>query len=88
MFARAPLLAWLLTAITGVLVGLSAVELRSQAAAPPLPPPAVVAVTIEVVGLPTATPRAPSEPTPTPTPAPCDPTQPGAPRYGCTGNAR
>lgn len=59
MFARAPLLAWLLTALTCVLAGLTAVEVRSQAAAPSLPPPEVVVVTIEVVSRPTATPWLP-----------------------------
>jgi hypothetical protein len=87
MFARAPVLAWFLTALTCVMAGLAAVEMRSQAAALPIPPPAVV-VTIEVAALPTATPWAPTQPPATPTPAPCDPSQTGAPRFGCTGNAR
>ena len=87
MFGKSPVLAWLLIALTCVLAGLAAVEVRSPAAAPPLLPPAIV-VTVEVVARPTATPRLSPEPTRTPTPAPCDPTQPRAPRYGCTGNAR
>lgn len=85
MFGKAPILAWILTVLTCVLVGLTALELRSHTAVPLVPLRAVEVVTVEVLISPKPGPT--SEPPPTPTPGPCDPSNEGASPF-CTGNAR
>ena len=55
-FAKAPTLAWLLTALTCFVAGMALTEGRHQVAAPPLFPPVGVVVTIEVAAQPTAAP--------------------------------
>jgi hypothetical protein len=62
MFAKAPTLAWLLTALACFLAGMAVVEGRHQAVMLPVVPPVGVVVTVEVAYLPTPTP----EPTPYP----------------------
>jgi hypothetical protein len=64
--AKAPALAWLLTAVSCLLVGMAITEVRSYASAPPAPGPADVAVTVETAAPPTLTPA----PTPTPSRGP------------------
>jgi len=96
MLAKAPTLAWLLTALSSFLIGMAVVEGRHQAVAFPVVPPVEVVVTIEVAHLPTETPEPtprPTEtpeptarPTRTPTPDPLVPTP--TPRPGGTGNVR
>jgi hypothetical protein len=85
MFAKAPTLAWILTALACFLVGMLVNEGRRVPLVVALPEePAIGLVATGEVARPTATPVVP----PTATPAsPCDPTAPGAPRFGCTGNA-
>lgn len=69
MFAKAPSLAWLLVALTCFLVGMAVADGGHQATALP---PAALAVTVEVVFPPTATPETARlhAVTPTPSPAP------------------
>jgi hypothetical protein len=64
MTAKAPTLAWLLTALTSFLIGLALAEGRHQADALLAQAPVGVVVTVEVAFPPTAT----SAPTPSPTP--------------------
>ena len=87
MFAKAPTLAWLLTALACFLAGMAVDEGRRQASALPARSATGVEVTYEIVSLPTATLVPPSAPTVAPSPTSCDPAAAGAPRFGCTGNA-
>jgi hypothetical protein len=64
IFAKAPIMAWLLVALTCFLAGMAVVEGRHQAVALPVVPPVGVVVTVEVAYERTPTP----EPTPSPTP--------------------
>ena len=57
IFAKAPTLAWLLTALACFLSGMAVVEGRHQAVAMPDLAPAGVVVTVEVICLPGATPE-------------------------------
>ena len=59
-FAKAPILAWLLTALTCFVAGMALTEGRRQVAAPPVFPPVGVVVTIEVAAQPTAAPTPPT----------------------------
>ncbi|HUG61158.1 MAG TPA: hypothetical protein VMP03_04895 [Methylomirabilota bacterium] len=61
-FAKAPTLAWLLTALACFLIGMAVVEGRHQTIMLPVVPPVGVVVTVEVAYLPVLTP----EPTPRP----------------------
>jgi hypothetical protein len=88
VFAKAPTLAWLLTALSCFLAGM-AVEAGPRAAEGPpifLPRAAVSGAATE----PPVTTTTPSSAAPTaaPTATPCDPAGVGAPRFGCTGNVR
>jgi hypothetical protein len=84
--AKAPTLAWLLTALTCLLVGMAIVESRHQVVALSVMPPVGVEVTVRVAFEPTATPEPTPRPTRTPTPDPMVPTP--APRPGGTGNVK
>lgn len=64
--AKAPFLAWLLTAATFFLAGMALAEGRHRTVMLPDPPPAELVVTVEIVMAPTSTP----EPTPLPTVGP------------------
>jgi hypothetical protein len=86
MIAKAPVLAWLLTALTCFLVGALVGEGWSQAAPPQVLPTVGVVVTVEVAFAPTATPEPTVLPTLTPTPDPAKPTP--SPGPGGTGNVR
>lgn len=86
MRAKAPVLAWLLTALSCFLIGMAVVEGRHQAVAFPVVPPVGVVVTVEVAYPPTATAQPTARPTRTPTPDPLVPTP--TPRPGGTGNVR
>ena len=66
VFAKAPTLAWLLTALACFLVGMAVVEGRYQPVMLPILPPVGVVVTVEVAYPPITTP----EPTPLPTQEP------------------
>lgn len=88
MFAKAPMLAWLLTALTCLLTGLAVTEARRQIDGVPIHPTASVARTVGLDEPSFAAPTSTPQPTPSPTPIPpCDPAQPSAPRFGCTNNA-
>jgi hypothetical protein len=62
--ASAPTLAWLLTALTGLLVGMAIVESRHQTVALPIWAPLGTVVTVEAAAAPTATPGSSRTPTP------------------------
>jgi hypothetical protein len=83
VLARAPTLAWLLTALACFLAGMAVAEGQSQALAPLAPPPVGVVVTVEVAYPATA----PHEVSATPA-APCGPVDLAALRPGCNGNVR
>ena len=68
MTAKAPTLAWLLTALACLLAGMAITEGRHRAGAVPASAPVGVVVTVEVAFPPTATPA--STPLPTSTPFP------------------
>ena len=74
IFAKAPVLAWLLTALACFVAGMAVVEGRHQAVAFPALPPAEIVVAVEVGFQPTATPEPSARPTDartlTPTPWP------------------
>ena len=70
MVAKAPTLAWLLTALTCFLAGLALAEGRYQAVALPEDTRPPVVVTVEVGFWPTATPQPTVHPTATPTSTP------------------
>lgn len=86
MHAKAPTLAWLLTALSCFLIGMAVVEGRHQTVAFPVVPPVGVVVTVEVAFRPTETPVPTPRPTWTPTPDPLVPTP--TPGQGGTGNVR
>jgi hypothetical protein len=88
MTAKAPTLAWLLTALTCLLAGMAIVESRHQAVALPVLPPVGVVVTVEVAFEPTSTPEPTPRSTLTPTPLPTPPGPTPTPRPGGTGNVR
>jgi len=83
MHAKAPTLAWLLTALTCLLTGLAVTETRRQELEWPAPPAGVV-VTIEDAFTPTPTPI----PEPTPLPTPTLPAPPPMGQPGDAGNPR
>lgn len=83
--AKAPTLAWLLTALTCMLVGMAVVESRHQIVALPVMPPVGVEVTVSVAFEPPATTEPTPRPTRTPTPDAPVPTPPGP---GGTGNVK
>ena len=86
IFAKAPVLAWLLTALACFVAGMAVVEERHQAVALPVLPPVGVVVTVEVGYRPSPTPEPSPPPTRTPAPDPLAPTP--TPRAGGTGNVR
>jgi hypothetical protein len=70
MPARAPTLAWLLTALTCFLAGLAVGEVRNQDSGPPVVVVATVAPTAAPTATPVPTPTQTPPPTPTATPRP------------------
>lgn len=60
-FAKAPTLAWLLTALACFLIGMTVVEGRHQTVTLPIVPPVGVVVTVEVAYPPTFTPESPPQ---------------------------
>ena len=70
--AKAPTLAWLLTAVSCLLVGMAITEVRSYSAAPLALAPVGAVVTVEAADPPTLTPA----PTPTPIRGPGEPLAP------------
>jgi hypothetical protein len=67
--AKAPILAWLLTAATFFLAGMALTEGRHRTVMLPAPPPAELVITVEIVVAPTSTPEPTSLPTVRPMPA-------------------
>ena len=70
IFTKAPVLAWLLTALACFVTGMAVVEASHQAFAYPALTPAEVVVTVEVGVPPTATPEPTTQPTETRTSPP------------------
>lgn len=68
MYAKAPTLVWLLTALTCFVSGMTVTEGRYQSVSLPRLEPVGVVVTVEVAYAPTPTPAPTALPTPTPTP--------------------
>ena len=72
MRSKAPTLAWLMTAVSCLMVGMAITEVRSYSSAPLALAPVGVVVTVEVADPPTLTPA----PTPTPIRGPGEPLAP------------
>ncbi len=86
--ARAPTLAWLLTALACFLSGMALSDGRDQPGAPLPAGPLGVIVTVSISFEPTHTPAPTPLPTLTPVPTPTPPGPPPTPREGGTGNVR